>query len=346
MSNKKFYKDIMSNVQPSEKSVERIFDMTIDKKANKGLVFKRLATAALALAILVGSGIGINSLNNSKNQYVSPAGYSIGGIMTVEAKNELKGGTNADGRYDWGYRIYAKDITGLSKEEIETEKENLAKLYICSGDKEILEKEEHDFDEFTLNDTIKNNIHVNNNIIYATERGTVEQALTLCGIDDPSNVKEIKVSNTSKYGQLIINAVDLYYKENDKGEYIFDGKDVDTALTCIEGHSKSISGERYEQCRIIENPSIKKYSKESFNKKSPVYGLELSTGKVFYFDYKFTNEFYDMLGQNPSFNLTNYKDEITITVEFKNGKVAKNVIDVTMDSKGKTYCSLNTYSLN
>lgn len=347
MNNKEFYKDIMSNVQPSEKSVERIFDMTLDKKANKGLTFKRLASVTLALAILVGGGFGINSLSKkNEKQYVSSAGYSIGGIMTVEAKNELKGGTNADGRYDWGYRIYTKDITGLSKEEIETEKENLAKLYICSGDKEILEKEEHDFDEFTLNGVIKDNIKINGNMMYAFERGATEQCLTICGIDDPSTVKKISVSNTSKYGQLIINADDLYYKENSNGEYIFDGTDVNTDLTCIEGHNKSISGDRYEKCRIIENPSIKKFSKESFNKNSAAYGIELSTGKVFYFYYDFTDEFFNLLGENPTYDLTDYKDEITIKVEFKDGKVSKNIIDVSMGKNGKTYCKLNSYSFN
>lgn len=344
MNNK--YKKAMSGVHHSDELIERIFDMTIDKKANKRLIFKRLASVTLALAILVGGGFGINSLNKKNDeQFVSSAGYSIGGIMTVEAKSELKGGTNADGKYDWGYRIYTKDITGLTEKEIKTEKENIAKLLICGGE-ENLKNEEHDIDKFTLKGVIKDSVKTNGNIIYAFERGSTEQCLTICGIDDPSTVKEIVVSNTSNYGQLIINANDLYYKKNSNGEYVFDGHDVNTNLTCIEGHNKSISGDRYEKCRIIENPSIKKYSKESFNKNSPVYGMELSTGKVFYFDYEFTNQFYDMLGQNPSFDLTNYKDEITINVEFKDGKVAKNIIDVTMDSNGKTYCQLISYNLD
>lgn len=344
MNNKEFYKDIMSNVQPSEKSVERIFDMTLDKKANKGLTFKRLASVTLALAILVGSGFGINSLNKkNEKQYVSSAGYSIGGIMTVEAKNELKGGTNANSKYDWGYRIYTKNIVGLSADEVEREKIEMAKLLLCSGDDSHIDEK---FDEFTLNDTVKNNIHINNNIIYATERGTVEQALTICGIDDPSTVKEIRINNSSKYATPIIEANDLYYRKNANEDYIFDNVGVNTDLTSIRGHDITLSGDRYLKCRKIEAPQVKAYSKESLDKKSPFYGMELATGKEFYIDYEFTDNFYNMLGENPSFNLTDFEDEITIMVEFKDGKIATNIIDVTMDENGKTYCKLNSYSFN
>lgn len=316
--------------------------MTVDKKANKGLTFRRLASAALALAILVGSGIGINSLNNSKNQYVSPAGYNLGGIMTVEAKSQL-GSTNANGKYDWGYRIYTKNIVGLSAEEVEREKVEMAKLWLCSGDSLILNEEI--FDDFTLNDTVKNNIHINNNIIYATERGTVEQALTICGIDDPSTVKEIRINNSSKYATPIIEANDLYYRKNANGDYIFDNVGVNTDLTSIKGHDITLSGDRYLKCRKIEAPQVKAYGKESLDKKSPFYGMELATGKEFYIDYEFTDDFYNMLGNNPNYELTEFNDDINISIEFNDGKIAENIINVSMDKNGKTYCQLSSYTI-
>ncbi len=342
MNNKEFYKDIMSNVQPSKQSVERIFDMTLDKKANKGLTFRRLASAALALAILIGSGFGINSLNNSKSQYVSPAGYNLGGIMTVEAKSQL-GSTNADGKYDWGYRIYTKNIEGLSAEEIEKEKVEMAKLWLCSSDSLMLNEET--FDDFTLNDSIKNNVHINNNVVYATERGTVEQALTICGIDDPSTVKEIRINNSSKYATPIIEANDLYYRKNANGDYIFDNVGVNTDLTSIKGHNITLSGDRYLKCRQIEAPQVKAYGKESLDKKSPFYGMELATGKEFYIDYDFTDDFYNMLGNNPNYELTEFNDDINISIEFNDGKIAENIINVSMDKNGKTYCQLSSYTI-
>lgn len=53
-----------------------------------------------------------------------------------------------------------------------------------------------------------------------------------------------------------------------------------------------------------------------------------------------------MLGNNPNYDLSMYTDQINVTVEFKDGKVAENVINVTMDENGKTFCELQSYNYN
>lgn len=337
----------MSGIHPSDEAIERIMNMTSQEaKTSKGFLLKRALPIALALAIVVGSGFGISSITkNNKEQYVSPAGYSIGGIMTVNAKSELKGGTNADGKYDWGYQICKKDITGMTKDEIKKAKVDFAKYYLCDFDEDILREEEHNLDEVTLNGAIKDNIYVNGNVMYAFARGDVEQSLTICGIDDPSSVKEIRVSNTNEFAYPSINADDLYFKENSDGEFIRDGSNVDTSKTCIEGHDISLSGERYLQCRKIEAPESKIYDISNMDKSSPFYGMELATGKVFYIIYTFNDSFFDMLGNNPNYDLTKYNDTIKIEVEFKDGKIAENILNITMDANGKSYCQLKSYNL-
>lgn len=90
MSNRKLYKDAMSGVHHSDKAVERIFEMTVDKKENKGLTFKRLASAALAFALLIGGGFGTNAIvqNSRANQPL--------GVMVAYADEFMKieSGTN------------------------------------------------------------------------------------------------------------------------------------------------------------------------------------------------------------------------------------------------------------
>ncbi len=64
MNNRELYKDAMSGVHHSDDAIERIFDMTVDKKkTNTTTLFKRLASGALAFAVLVvGSGFGVQAI--------------------------------------------------------------------------------------------------------------------------------------------------------------------------------------------------------------------------------------------------------------------------------------------
>ena len=59
MSNREMYKSAMSGVRHSYEATEKIFEITVDKRQTKKHTFKRLASATLALAILVGGGFGV-----------------------------------------------------------------------------------------------------------------------------------------------------------------------------------------------------------------------------------------------------------------------------------------------
>ncbi len=79
--NRNEYKKSMSGIHPSDQVVERIMDMTVDKKANKSIIIKRVASAVLALALLIGGGFGINHAVDSNMPL---------GVMVSYAKEFMK----------------------------------------------------------------------------------------------------------------------------------------------------------------------------------------------------------------------------------------------------------------
>lgn len=88
MSNKKNIKGTFSNLTVSDECMERIFYMTIDdKKANKGLTFKRLASVALAFALLIVGGFGTNAIvqNSRANQPLSVMVAYADQFMKIES---------------------------------------------------------------------------------------------------------------------------------------------------------------------------------------------------------------------------------------------------------------------
>ncbi len=67
MSNKDFYKDIMSGIQPSEQAVERILNMANIEKNKKSVLKPVLAIAVCIAMVLTGIFAGSNALLKSKN---------------------------------------------------------------------------------------------------------------------------------------------------------------------------------------------------------------------------------------------------------------------------------------
>ena len=77
MKNKENIKNTFSNIRPSDECIERVFDMTVDKKANKSLTLKRIASVALAFALIIGGGFGHGvgmSQNGAKNMALQGLG--------------------------------------------------------------------------------------------------------------------------------------------------------------------------------------------------------------------------------------------------------------------------------
>ncbi len=326
---KKTYKEIFDEIKPSEELLDSVFDMR-DRKKKKSFAPK-IVSAVLALAVFSTSiGFGVHYQSNRKTADIPETEYhsvanlntdSIIGGLIVAGAGEVIGKSNTE----LGYRIYVRDVSGMSKKEIYDAKvEMLGKNLQYGVD-----------DEDTLKDGLKNAVEQNGNVIYATTRGTVYSELIPCNIKNPDTVEEITVSNKSEYAELILNCYDLYYTEPEKNVFVFDNRNVNTDLTHMAGHNLTVEGERYAQCRRIDHKSAKHYSYDNYyNKDSEFYGMELQKDRSFYISYMYTDEFFDALGGTPAFDLADYNDEITLKVKFKDGYTATSVLSVSLNPKG------------
>lgn len=310
MNNKKFYKDIMSNVQPSEQSVERIFDMTVDKKTNILSIFKRLASVALALAVVVCSGIGVNQYINSKNQVINtpsvtktpviqsninPLSVMVAYAGEYKPVSELKAGSMNEQQV-----FYSIHYAEVDDEKACSEAERLYDL-----DKSNIEKNMDDLFDLGHSSTFSSGVSTVDSV---KGEATVKVYVLSGGIlaldtDDYSNVKNMTITNSSKYGELFFG-----YKaksNSDSGQQI--------------GNKVTISGNE-----LRESQESKVY--ECGTSKTVNKGYELNWG--------ISDEVYQAIGNDLKFDLSQIKDTITFTVEFNDGTVKTASLNLYFDSNG------------
>lgn len=315
MNNKEFYKDIMSNVQPSEQSVERIFDMTIDKKASKGLTFKRLTSATLALAILVGSGAGIHQyINNKEHISNTPVAQSNTNPLSVmvayageyKPVSEIKAGSLNEQQIF--YSIHFADINDKASMD------NAKKQF------------EEDYSNVTINaDKLGNKgfsaaIGKSSGGIYSSkDENEVGKIYTVRGgefalnLDDYTDIKSFTVENESKYGELYMACQTKYDNFDDAFNDALD------AVQHKTGNKISLTGQELrnsKNCGMFEGGTIHKVN------------------KGYCLNWNASYELYEAIGNDLSFNLSNIKDTITFTVEFNDGSVQTANLNLYFDSDG------------
>lgn len=235
--NRKEYKKSMSGIHPSDQVVERIMDMTNDKKARKGLTFKRLASTALALAILVGGGYGVNQLidnestrieNNthSVQRTVNPLSVMVAYAEDGETKEKvLELGVNTPIKYN--LEIY--DIRNKSEKEIEKLKDELR-----SSNLQIKEENLDTLSVITGTESL-------DNIIL---RKMIYNSFVL-DIKDPTTVKSINLKTNTEFWYL------NYFDQRD---------DVTLENAFPKGKDLTIDGETYAE--LLE--ALKEHGYEGF----------------------------------------------------------------------------------
>ena len=141
MNNKEKFKGTFSNLSPSDECMEKIFDMTSSNKYFKNQIFRRIVSATLALAVLVGGGYGATQFFNDDDkqtkiisnvsQNSNPLSVMVAYAGEYKSLSEIKAGNmNEQGLF---YSIHFADINDTKALE------NAEKLY--SSDKANLEKD-------------------------------------------------------------------------------------------------------------------------------------------------------------------------------------------------------------
>ncbi len=315
MSNRELYKRTMSGVHHSDEVVERIFDMTVDKKKYKSNTFRRIASATLALAVLVGGGLGANAIakNNRANQPLS--------VMVAYADTaELEVGSKSPQKTFYGIYLAPTDDEEALKEAQRRSNADKAKILSDLDNKPKGATGNYGSGTFPCYDK---KTQKETAFFYTVEGGNF--SLTL---EDYKDVKSFSVENTSEYGLL---QLEFARPQEEYDKYpIF--KDIDNATDeewvafekehpefAFQNHEWHLTGDQL------------RYSQENYG--------ECGKGKYkekkgYFLLWAPSEELQDAIAENPHFDLTQIKDTITFTVEFNNGTVKTASVNLYFDSDG------------
>lgn len=306
MNNKEKFKGTFSNLSPSDECMEKIFDMTSSNKYSKNQIFRRIVSATLALAVLVGGGYGATQFfndNDKQTKIVSNVSQNSNplSVMVAYAGEEYKSLSElkAGNMYEQGlfYSIHFADINDTKALE------NAEKLY--SSDKAKLEKELDALSEQGYSGVIQGARSVINSVKgEATVRVNILMGSAIAlNIDDYSVVKKVTIKNESDYGELYFNYATKSQKNRKE----------------IIGNNISVSGKELEISQASK--VFECGTKNPINK-----GYRLFWGV--------TDNLYKSIGQNLNFDLTQIKDTITFTVEFNDGEIQTARLNLYFDSDG------------
>ena len=312
--NSESYKNTYSQLRPSAEAVERVMDMTNEKKPGFKPVFKRLTAAALALAIIICVGFGINP-SPKNDDYTDELGVIAAYAYTLADQD------------DYYYEV-----------EFDTNLDMFCALYVIPETDEVKEKEaldrwNYDYDEynkklyeagFGYSKAINgrgcyNSLGQETAALYIIHTGSF-----VLDLDDYSEVKTFKVENKSKYGELHFDS-DLY------GRIGY----TNTFPSSIEEFAERIAN----NFQIIENSRKIEISGDILRRSQGSKYYEHENGeyiinKGYTLKWWPSEELGKAIGNNLNFDLANVKDTIRFTVEFNDGSVKTGSIDLYFDSNG------------
>ena len=318
MNNREIYKAAMSGVRHSDEAIERIFDMTTDKKKTRiKPAYKRLAAAALALVLLIGGGFGISRFTDKSDDLTVIVAYAgdngelyfggkseqplFYGIYTAP-KSDKKACEEAANRR-------SKDQTKLLN-EMDGEAEKGSYASYGSGSRSCYNKDGEETAVF-----------------YTLSGGEFE-----LNLEDYSDVKSFKLNNVSGYGILDfeycedIEIPDDVYKEMEAIED-FDALPPEKQ-EYYEQYYKAI---QYRHEWELTGDELR-YSQQAGYAKGGKGRYKTNKGYLLFWDV--SDELVSAVSEDPSFDLTQIKDTITFTVTFNDGTVKTASLNLYFDKDG------------
>lgn len=324
MNNRELYKDVMSGVHHSDDVLERIFDMTVDKKkTNNSLLLKKLACAALALAILVvGGGFGTNAIiqNNKANKPLT--------VMVAYASDngKLSFGSKNDQPLFYGIYLAPYDDQKACEEAAARWQADKTKVL-----DQLDNKAEGSGGSYGSGGLQCYNIEQNKETAYCY---TLEGGSFELDLEDYTDVTSFKVNNESEYGLLHFE----YTSENEEqlaeqlAEYLapYDEEGVpDEVLEALTAEYPELCLERHEFC--LTGDEIR-YSQDGGYHRSGLGKYEQNKG--YFLTWLPSEELGYAIGDNPHFDLSQIKDTITFTLEYNDGTVKTASLNLYFDSDG------------
>lgn len=295
MNNRETYKTAMSGVRHSDDAIERIFDMTVDKKKTSlKLTYKHLTAAALALVLFIGGGFGINHFTNKSDGLTVLVAYADDG--------EIKVGSASSQKIVKGLYFAPAD------DEKACEKQHQKAIKDYNGYKIDFEELDSEIGPYMFTGVGTYDICDENGkviaMLYTSTAGNIVASKT-----DYTNVKSFTVENESEYALLQFEYAGLSDILENQTE-----NDVDEEIPYAEfiNHKFTLTGDELRK------------SQEEWGH----YGYFLewrSIPEVYY---------YPVNNISADFKASDIKDKITFTFENNDGSIETASVIITFDDYG------------
>lgn len=313
MTDKERYKQAFSQYNPSDESVEKIFEMTVDsKKRVKKPLLRRVCACVMAFVLVICGGFGINfAVNKSDNDFGVIVAYASGETFKIGSQNEQK--------LFYGIYVMPEDNPELKSQVYNRWNEDVNKVM---SECENLGSSGYTA-SFGKGTTGNENVQINH-----IEGGNI--ALSL---DDYSDVKTFKVENSSEYGILSFDYL-MNPEEREKIDNLIadinnaENEDTLSALGITQEDINLVLG--LGNVFTLTGDELRKSKDSGFyeggTKHTVNFGYDLN--------WNMSTELIERIEADPYFDLSQITDTITFTVEFNDGAVKTASIDFYFDSDG------------
>lgn len=322
--NKDNYKETFSAFEPSEKAVERAFEITTDKrKFSKNVIFRRTAAAMLAFVLVIGGGFGLNFAVDRK----TPTYETLGVMVAMAGETDLLEAGKAN-EQDVFYGIYVADL--------EDEEAMKAAVSRWQADKTRQEQLGQEMEKKFGKKRITRSYSSSSGACYSERLQketaafyTMSAGLFLLNLFDYTNVKDITIENTSRYG-----TISVYYWDDD---YDLSEMDMDIYYEVFGKDSIGYSTSKDYTFGETEDKIV-------LTKDTLLSGVERGAGDLwtvdgvvkpgYSFDWNPSGYLQNCIGEDVNFDLSQIKDTILFTVNYDDGTSEQASVSIAFDSDG------------
>lgn len=313
MTDKERYKQAFSEYNPSDESVEKIFEMTVDsKKHAKNPWPRRVCACVMAFALIISGGFGINlAVNKTNNDVGVIVAYASGDTFKVGSKNEQN--------LFYGIYVMPEDNPELKSQVFNRWNEDVNKV--------MTECQNLGKDGYTAScgkgSTGNENVQINH----------INGGNFALSLDDYSDVKNFKVENSSKYGILSFDYL-MNSEEREKIDNLIadinnaENQDALSALGITQEDINLAMGQGNEF--VVSGEQLRRSKDSGFYEG----GTKHTVNYGYFLEWDMSSELIEMIKADPYFDLSQITDTITFTVEFNDGAVKTASIDLYFDSDG------------
>lgn len=320
MNNKDNYKETFSAFTPSDTAVEKVFELTTDKKKKaSNRTFRRIAAAALAFVLIIGGGFGVNSAVSRRNAVSDKLGVMV--AMAGEKELIQAGQKNEQAVF---YGIYVADLN--DKQACEDAKNR----WNSDKNKQRDMAEKLGSNHITAGVKSGNGEAYNKKLEkYTATMYTLSAGNFVLSLSDYTYVKDITIENTSEYGKIYVEYWNNYYNLSEMDMRIYSEVFDEESGGFYDVKEYSFGGD--DEKIILTKDDLMFSIDNGFGSYDTADG-EVKKGYTVSWE---PSEYLNCsIGENAAFDLSQIKDTIIFTVNYEDGTSEQASVSLAFDSDG------------